>query len=102
MLLCTLFLECPPPIEVFNLNMTSDNPGHLNEVRDSFNITKIIRDDFDFQCKESYVLFVSKNGGRDFERATSNSITYECVRDEGSTYNPSIEANGFPKCKLFA
>ena len=75
------------------LDTTNVNPS---SVRD-FNTNKILGSEFDYKCQSGFVLFVSKNGGA-YERASSDSITYECLRSTGSTFDPSIRENGRPKC----
>ena len=85
---------CPNPSSVFD--STNANPSSVRSVLD-FNTNQILGSEFDYKCQSGFVLFVSKNGG-DYERAPSDSITYECLRRTGSTFDPSIRENGRPKC----
>jgi hypothetical protein len=89
--------ECPNPSTVFD--STNADPSSVRSVL-AFGSGQIKGSEFDYKCQSGFVLFVSKNGG-DYERAPSDSITYECLRSTGSTFDPSIRANGRPKCMSY-
>ena len=92
---CFFVGQCPHPREEFNIANTDITS--INSIND-FNTGEVIGAQFDYKCASGYILFVSHDKGASFQRSSTPSISYECRLNSGS-YQPSIDANGIPRCK---
>lgn len=98
--------ECP--LEIFNFTGTAEL--QTNKIYDVVLVNNkptrvLVGESLDYKCRDNYRLYVRKNGKDYFERAKFNDdvvdeINYECHYASGATYQPSINTQGEPRCKL--